>query len=210
LIVGISGKINSGKSTFSKRLVELGFHKFSFADWMKQYCANVYGVPVEWMYDQDAKESTAREYKISELCKDLRPFERMGYSAERCRELVLQLEKTLNRSHFISLREMLQYVGTEYFRALDPNFHVKRTVERLDHDLDYVCDDLRFPNEVEALKQVHATLYRINRPSHSDTGNHPSETALDDYTGWDRIITNDSTLENYNLAVDRMIKQLHE
>lgn len=210
MIVGISGKINSGKSTFSKRLVDLGFCKFSFADWLKQYCAGVYGVPIEWMYDQERKEDTSARYTIADLGKDLRPFERMGYSATECARLILELERTLNSPYFISLREMLQYVGTEFFRALDPNFHVKRTVERLDPILDYVCDDLRFPNEVEALRKMGATLYRINRPSHSNTGDHPSETALDDYTGWDRIVTNDSTLENYNLAVDWMIKQLHE
>ena len=209
MIVGISGKINSGKSTFSKRLVELGFHKFSFADWMKQYCAGVYDVPIEWMYDQDKKEEN-HAYPIWHLRKDLSVFERMGYPARACNLLIYKLETRANTLYFYSLREMLQLVGTEYFRALDPDFHVKRTVERLDFDKDYVCDDLRFPNEVEALKKVGATLYRVNRPSHSDTGTHLSETALDDYTGWDHIVTNDSTLENYNLAVDWMMKQLHE
>lgn len=210
MIVGISGKIDSGKSTLAKRLIAFDFIKFSFADWMKHYCAGVYDVPVEWMYDQDQKESTSRQYKISALARDLRSLERMGYSDATCRALILQLENTLNRPYFVSLREMLQFVGTEYFRALDPNFHVKRTVETLDPNKNYVCDDMRFPNEVDALRRVNAKLFRVNRPTHSNTGNHPSEIALDDYTDWDFILVNDGTLEQYETKVAEVISKIHE
>ena len=38
-----------------------------------------------------------------------------------------------------------------------------------------VCDDLRFPNEFEALKGMGGQVIRINRPGHSHTGAHDSE-----------------------------------
>lgn len=210
MIIGISGKINSGKSTFANLLVAKGFQKFSFADWMKQYCAAIYGVPIDWMYDQTMKEDTSRMWNIGSLVNDLRELEQMGYSADECRRLIANLDVILGRHYFVSLREMLQFVGTEYLRKLDPNFHVKRTVEHLYTDKNYVCDDLRFPNEADALRGKGASLIRVDRPTHSDTGTHPSEIALDDYEHWTVYVPNVGTLEDYEAMVESVCNMLTE
>lgn len=210
MIIGISGKIGSGKSTFAHLLVEKGFQKFSFADWMKRYCAAIYSTPIGWMYDQDRKEDTSRMWDIDTLANDLRELERMGYSADECRRLITNLKVILGRPYFVSLREMLQYVGTEYLRKLDPNFHVKRTVEHLYTDKNYVCDDLRFPNEADALRGKGASLIRVDRPTHNDTGTHISETALDDYEHWTMYVPNIGSLEDYEAMVKQVCNMLTE
>lgn len=91
-------------------------------------------------------------------------------------------------------RSLLQYVGTNRVRAVDPDFWVSFVAKLLKifHDeWDYVIiPDCRFPNEYEYLRDsgfggdVH--LVRIERPE-DDGGltavqvRHPSETAMDSY-----------------------------
>jgi len=58
-------------------------------------------------------------------------------------------------------RALLQFLGTEYFRALDPDYWVKQwvkaVIERLElthGECRIVADDCRFPNEVAAVKRL--------------------------------------------------------
>ena len=90
-------------------------------------------------------------------------------------------------------RQILQYVGTEIFRARDENFWVD-TVIRFAlaawHDYDYMLvADWRFPNEYarwaeHGIKDV--LRVRVYRPGFDngltmEQNNHPSETALDNF-----------------------------
>ncbi|MEI9966152.1 MAG: hypothetical protein WDN67_00530 [Candidatus Moraniibacteriota bacterium] len=43
-----------------------------------------------------------------------------------------------------------------------------------------VTDDVRFPNELEAVQGLNGTVYRIIRKEHETGDNHTSETSLDD------------------------------
>lgn len=54
----------------------------------------------------------------------------------------------------------------------------------------WIITDLRFPNEAKAIKDRGGLLIRIDRPSIKSTDNHPSETSLDDYDGFDIKIGN--------------------
>lgn len=69
----------------------------------------------------------------------------------------------------------------------------------------WVITDVRFPNEVEAIKDRSGIMIRINRPeTDSNAGTHLSETALDDYQDWDIVINNNGTIED----LIQKIKQL--
>lgn len=89
-------------------------------------------------------------------------------------------------------RNLLQRLGTEIFRAKDPNYwvdHLVRTLAVLDGAFDVVLvPDTRFPNEIEAFRAAgfHTIYVRVIRPNFvspltDEQQNHPSETALDDY-----------------------------
>jgi hypothetical protein len=58
-------------------------------------------------------------------------------------------------------RELLQFLGTEYFRALDEDYWVKQWVKSVAERLELttgecrvVADDCRFPNEVAAVRRL--------------------------------------------------------
>ena len=55
---------------------------------------------------------------------------------------------------------------------------------------------------MEAIKSKGGILIRINRPGFEDTDEHKSETALDNYDGFDYVIENDS-------SIDDLIHKIH-
>ncbi len=69
----------------------------------------------------------------------------------------------------------------------------------------WIITDTRFPNEAEAIKSRGGLLIRVNRinstPQDGHTyvnkqaRTHPSETALDNYNGFDEVIDNNGTIE---------------
>jgi len=105
----------------------------------------------------------------------------------------------------VSVRRILQWWGTEYRRAQDPDYWTKaweRKVSGLDLQRTHVLvDDVRFVNELQMLLRLGAKVVKIERPGFAAGGNHASETSLDDYHTWSRVIINDGTLEEFKQQV---------
>lgn len=80
-------------------------------------------------------------------------------------------------------RRILQHIGTEGYRAIDPQIWVRllrRKIEALPKTTRVVTvDDVRFPDEVEGLRSLpNAALVRVSRAG-SVRGTHVSETHID-------------------------------
>jgi len=90
-------------------------------------------------------------------------------------------------------RTLLQWYGTNYRRAQDPNYWVGRLQARLQFENPPMAliTDVRFPNECEAVHAMGGYLVKVVRttPPDVDVPPHPSECALDGYTGWDYTLT---------------------
>lgn len=101
----------------------------------------------------------------------------------------------------VTVRRILQWWGTEYRRAQDPDYWTKawgRMIERLDLDKTLVLvDDVRFMNELNVIRDHGGLIVKIERPGFDGANNHSSETSLDSYRDWDGIIVNDGTLEQF-------------
>lgn len=109
----------------------------------------------------------------------------------------------------LSVRRILQWWGTEYRRAQDPDYWTKaweRKVSGYDlQKLHILVDDVRFINELKMLKGLAAKIIKIDRPGFAAAGNHASETSLDDYQDWCRVILNDGTLEEFKQKVEELV-----
>ena len=103
-------------------------------------------------------------------------------------------------------RGLLQRLGTEVVREKDPDLWVNvmiQTVFALRDEFDvFILDDARFPNEITAWENnyIQPIVFRIERPCYEnrlspDQRMHPSETALDNWSRFDDVIINDSTLD---------------
>ena len=102
---------------------------------------------------------------------------------------------------------LLQVVGTDIFRKRDPDIWCRvlvDTIEEQQPDLAIVTD-VRFENEAGVIKALGGKLFKVSRlqVSQDPTLNgspwvagdrdpkHPSETALDNFNGWDMHFTVD-------------------
>lgn len=107
----------------------------------------------------------------------------------------------------VTVRRILQWWGTEYRRAQDPDYWTKawgRKVEQYDLDrVHIVVDDVRFLNELNVIRAHGGCIVKIERPGFAGANNHSSETSLDDYRDWDVIVVNDGTLGEFRDKVAR-------
>lgn len=108
----------------------------------------------------------------------------------------------------LSVRRILQWWGTEYRRAQDYDYWTKAWERKISgYDLQKVhilVDDVRFMNELKTLRGLGARIIKIDRPGYAAGGNHASETSLDDYHDWCRVILNAGTLEEFRQQVEQL------
>lgn len=197
MIVGTSGKAGSGKDTFCDVAVEeFGAIRISFAGGLKEEVAefltfhsisfeprNLYGT-------QEDKEEvfffpTSENANGDDQTGFLKVCGR--YDAKR-------------GGWYVTFRALLQWWGTEYRRAQDDQYWIKKALAKCsDNTKTYVISDCRFKNEAQAIIDADGILVRVNRPNGIDISNmaHASEIDLDDWDNWDCIIENTGTLEEY-------------
>ena len=112
-------------------------------------------------------------------------------------------------------RLLLQILGTDCGRnIIHPNIWVNGLFADYNASSKWIISDTRFPNEIESVKKHNGLTIRINRDSFLrtgkvfDTDNHESETALDDYQGFDYVINNNGTIKALKEVVkDILIKE---
>lgn len=221
MIIGINGKIGSGKDTVGKIIQWLtkpeldgqyiGFQTYDdatlerlspfkikkFAGKLKQIASLLTGIDVEKFEDQ--------EFKKTNLSDEWSSLQQSGRTK-------VWLPMTV--------RELLQKLGTEAMReGLHTNVWVNALMadykprpnkavaeflaaEGLSQSMNagqtelpnWIITDMRFPNEMEAIVEKGGITIRVVRPG-TVTGTHPSETALDGHTMHYEII-NDGTIED--------------
>ena len=118
-------------------------------------------------------------------------------------------------------REMLQNLGTGIIREKlgKEDFFVKRIDEDLDVYNEFVkavmLDDVRLPIEMEYFQERYPERIKtihIIRPNFEDdlsdkARKHRTETALDDYEGFDYIIYNDGTLDDLREKIYKLMEE---
>ena len=114
----------------------------------------------------------------------------------------------------VTVRRVLQWWGTEYRRAQDPDYWTKawsRKIEQFDLEQTHVLiDDVRFVNELNTIKVHGGLIVKIERPGFDGANNHASETSLDNYTDWSEIVVNDGTLEEFKSKIEKLKENLEK
>ncbi len=112
----------------------------------------------------------------------------------------------------LSVRRILQWWGTEYRRAQDPDYWTKAweaaLAELPDRNAHILVDDVRFRNEVDAVQRNGGVLIRVERPGFNGANDHSSENSLDDFNGWNMILRNDGSLEQFLHQVENKVLTL--
>ena len=175
MIIGISGKAGSGKDTAAKMLEVLYANPdISYEDFANKKYKNFADIQIVHFADS-LKETAQVLFRIGEWETN---------TQEGKKTTINWIGKTV--------RELLQGIGQGLRDVIDPNLWVKILFANTKGWSNYIIADVRYPNEVNAIKERNGILLRIDRKG-AGAGNHSSETALDDYKEWDLVIDNNST-----------------
>ena len=209
-VIGICGLIGSGKGTVADHLVKNDYKKISFADKLKDGVSTIFS----WdraMLEGDTKESRAwREqpdvFWTKELGKDITP------------------------------RLVLQLFGTDCMRnGFDDSIWVNLVKKEIleNPDQNYVIPDVRFPNEIDVVKNLGGQVWQVRRGNLPDwwatainvnqnwetrSENHSMKVIfpevhqsewrwVDDDDKFDRIIENNDTLDKLIEHITSVISQ---
>jgi len=177
-LIGISGKMGSGKDTLSIVInyVADNFAPESIANW-----------------EQPVNEFTYANKKYSEKLKYMVCF-LIGCDRSDLEDREFKEKELGEEWDGLTPRKLLQLLGTEAGRhIIHPNIWVNALFADYEKDSNWIITDVRFPNEAEAIKDKGGILIRIERPQLIERDfEHLSETALDDYDGFDYVINNDT------------------
>lgn len=178
MIIGISGKAGSGKDTAAKMLEVLYANPdISYEDFANKRYKNFADIQIVHFADS-LKETTQVLFRIGEWETN---------TQEGKKTTINWIGKTV--------RELLQGIGQGLRDAIDPNLWIKILFANTEGWSNYIIADVRYPNELYAIKERNGILLRIDRKD-AGAGNHSSETALDDYKEWDVHIENNSSIED--------------
>ena len=178
MIIGISGKAGSGKDTAAKMLEVLYANPdISYEDFANKRYKNFADILI--VHFADALKETAQVlFRLGEWETN---------TQEGKKTTINWIGKTV--------RELLQGIGQGLRDAIDFDLWVKILFANTKGWSNYIIADVRYPNEIKAIKERNGILLRIDRKG-AGAGNHSSETALDDYKEWDVHIENNGSIED--------------
>lgn len=208
MIIGLGHKKQVGKNTVANIICDLDnisynidtvFEQHSFAHKLKQVASILFNVPIENWEDSDFKNKFLGFDKDGVITPRV-ILQRIGESLRKGVDENIWVNALLNTS-MLKVEEAKSNKGIEGDSAQEES--IDRTITVKKKLPNWIITDVRYPNEAEAIKSLGGILIRVDR----ETGykdNHISETALDDYDGWDYIIDNNGTLEDLRNKVEEL------
>lgn len=212
MIIGISGKINSGKDTTSRLL-------------LKNIDETVFNITKHWNSELFVSNYEQFDWVLSEKTKDWE-FKKFAYKLKMFAGLLLNedVEKFEDREFKkaylpkcwdkddseMSVRDLLIALGDGCRKTVHPNIWINALLSDYNpnNNPKWIINDLRYKNEAKALKELaekhndQCFLIRINSDRAQIIDN-DSETDLDDYTNFDFYIENnkDTTVTDLEAQV---------
>ena len=195
-IIGFAGRKRSGKTTLAKFLEqEYDAVVITIADYLKRLCCEL----------MNMSYGELNEAKDNGYTFDVVPNEKWFNIIHKNTNISAEkIKAELENTHITSIRQLLQVIGTDVIRKHNVNWHVHKMIDEIEtysEDKLIVIDDVRFPNEKDAITRRNGKVFFIIRPSMLDVSNHASETALTwhDFDPQHVIINDNMSLEQFKL-----------
>lgn len=135
----------------------------------------------------------------------------LGYDMETILEMLEgELKEKPLFPNGVTPRHLMRTLGTEWGRDcvygnLWVDLALIQASRLMEAGKSVVIDDLRFPNEYEAIKDRGGECWSVDRPGKKIETDHPSEGLLDSYP-FDKTINNGGSLEDLHRAIAQSVK----
>lgn len=176
--------LNEDVQKFLYEEVYASIKLYSFADSLKEFCMDVFGLTPEQCYGTDEQKNSVTELKW-----------------ENCPGITTQTGP-------MTARQVLQYFGTDVCRKLVPNCWAQACLKKIKRENSSlaIITDCRFPDEVQTVQENGGYVVRLTRNPYND--NHSSETALDSNNyNWENF---DYIFDNESIGIVRSCIQFQE
>ena len=195
-LIGITGYAGIGKDTCADILVDKhGFRKKAFADPLKDKVA-------EWLREPKSVPSDVPICILAllEVVRD----QYVNRVRDRIKGPFTYELWVREKPYSPELRKLLQFVGTEYYRAKDNYYWIKSF--NIDPDYNWVVPDVRFQNEADLIWALGGIVIRVNREGYGGTDTHASEQVYNldvDIDMWNPLGEQDKLEESLLVAIGK-------
>lgn len=210
MIVGLTGPARCGKNTIADHLVaNHGFTRFAFSDALYREVTEAFGLPESYLRYEETKDTPTGVLALEHSNDD-------QFVLAVCRAFGWVIDgPEVGRGR--SPREILQWWGTEYRRAQDPDYWVKKLDETLQKHfsssavfpLKVAVDGVRFQNEEAYLRGlVGFEMWHIHRPNGPAVASHVSEVEQKNITvcvDTDVLLQNNGTVAQLLAIIDLVL-----
>lgn len=220
-------------NSYSKEELEgmSNWKQVAFAAKLKQIIALLIGCTVEQLEDQEFKSSPlGKEWIRYGYADGFQHIYKGGIKItqminKECSKEKYEEEYRVNwrtaYKHEFTPRELMQFIGTDLFRdkllnniwvnALFADYQSKTIIDKnitkgfpkVEYP-NWIITDVRFPNELQDIKERNGIVIRINRNNIDASSTHESETALDN-AEFDYVIDNNSDIPHLIEEVRKML-----
>ena len=171
---------------FLSRSVWPFIKNYSCADYLKRICIDVLGLDENLVYGSQADKQTLTHLNW----EDVPTFEKEVAPKNSKSKIGIRV-----KTGKMTVRDVLEYVGTELFRKMHNNCWAEALVKSIKRDKSSfaIVDDVRFINEVEAVQKAGGKVIRLTLVTDEAAANtHASNIELDNYDGFDYVLDNSS------------------
>lgn len=214
LIIGFSGRKQSGKDSSCNFLHGHFMKEMGLVDWFKIDENGKLIVPSDndplnggileldkfddyffdyWMgnhvWSKIRKYSFA--FPIKQICVKLLGLSWSQVNGTNEEKQIVTNIKTKKSQRFLTGREVMQLVG-DFMRSLNPDCYVNfclNEIAKMETDI-AVITDIRYANEIKKIKENNGKIIRLQRRLRDDDDKHSSEIELDNFKDFDYLLDN--------------------
>jgi hypothetical protein len=155
---------------------------YGLADTLKDMCVDIFGIPRNQCYGTDEEKNSLTDIRWENI------------------------PHTDGKSGAMTAREVLQHVGTDIFRQIDPNIWIKSLLRKINKDspeVALVCD-VRFENEILGLQGAQGFIVGLTRDPYQNKDQHASEQEITK-----ALKLCDTIVDNKNMDIKTQIQHIH-
>jgi len=185
------------------------YHTVQYAEKLKQMIANLLNIDRKLLEDRDFKENYYVDFTTLTIYHKDNVDENKILNDTKFAKEIKRLDKWLTVNYYLSIRQILQYYGTQIMRHyFGQDIWILSTLKSKYNKI--IITDQRFLNENQIATENNAQVIHITRPN-TGPGIHSSEQEVGELLEkqkYNFLLNNDGNLEDLFNSCKELVKKL--